>query len=70
MAESWVSRADEVQAAVASDVKAPAAIEGQSSDFITNIDALSEVIAAIEKDETGGRVLQGGDGADPRRAVS
>lgn len=70
MAESSVSRADEVEAAVASDVKALAAIEGQSSDLIANIDALSKVIAAVEKDETRGRVLQGSVGADPRRAVT
>ena len=48
MAESSVSRADEVKAAVASDVKALAAIEGQSSDLMkANIDAPSEVIAAV-----------------------
>ena len=68
MAES-VSEADEVEAAVASDVKALAAIEGRSSDLIVNIDALSEVIAPMEKDEAGGRVLQGGLGANPRREV-
>ena len=69
MAESSVSRADEVETAVASDVKALAAIEGQSSDLVSNIDALSEVIAALEKGTTGGSFLQGGVGAGLRRAV-
>ena len=57
MAESSVSRADEVETAVASDVKALAAIEG------------SEVIAALEKGMTGGSFLQGGAGAALRREV-
>ena len=36
---------------------------------IINIDALSEVIAALEKGMTGGSFLQGGVGAALRRAV-
>ena len=52
--------------AVALNTKARAAFEGQSSDHIGNIDALTEAIAVLENGMTGEGFLQDGGGVRRR----
>ena len=61
--------AEDARVARARDTKARGVFEGQSSDLVAKIDALSSAIVALEKGRTEGSFLQGSVGAALQRAV-
>ena len=61
--------AKDVRVARAGETKARGVFEGQSSDLVAKIDALSNAIAALEEGRTKGSFLQGSVGAALQRAV-
>ena len=59
--EEAETRADAATAVALMNTKIHAAFEGQSSNLIANIDALTEAIADLEEGTTGGGFLQNGE---------